>query len=119
MNDGKIYRRRIEATPKDIFYENIRAAAHRPRLQKVLVGDLVWYDRVTGEPKYDIIGERLGISGDKVKVSFQAWRNAGNTPPGNIAGRAASNVSQNLQNQQRFKCKSRTKQISNHNKSTH
>ncbi len=65
---------------------------------KGAVGDLVWYDRVTGEPKYDIIGERLGISGDKVKVSFQAWRNAGNTPPGNIAGRAASNVSQNLQN---------------------
>lgn len=65
---------------------------------KGAVGDLVWYDRVSGEPKYDIIGERLGISGDKVKVSFQAWRNAGNTPPGNIAGRTASNVSQNLQN---------------------
>ena len=52
-----------------------------------MVGDLVWYDKMTGEPKYEIIGERLGISGEKVKVSFQAWRQAGNAPPGNSGGK--------------------------------
>lgn len=61
------------------------------------IGDLVWFDTISGEPKYEIIGERLGISGDKVKVSYQAWRNAGNTPPGQVGGRQAS-TSPNLQN---------------------
>lgn len=63
------------------YFTKVYTEQHIEQGYDARVGQPVWYNP-DGHPKYDQIGQRLGISADKVKMSFESWLSAGNTPPG-------------------------------------
>ena len=65
------------------YFTKVNTEQHIEQGYDAKVGQPVWY--ANGEPKYDAIGQRLGISGEKVKMSFESWLSAGNTPPGGVS----------------------------------
>ena len=66
------------------YFTKVDEQQHIDQGYDAVVGQPVWYD-LNGEPKYAAIGEKLGIGADKVKMSFDSWCSAGNTPPGQAA----------------------------------
>ena len=66
------------------YFTKVYTEQHIEQGYDAKVGQPVWYNP-DGHPKYDQIGQRLGISGDKVKMSFESWLSAGNTPPGGVS----------------------------------
>jgi len=65
------------------YFTKVYTEQHIEQGYDAQVGQPVWYNP-DGHPKYDVIGGRLGISGEKVKMSFESWLAAGNTPPGGV-----------------------------------
>lgn len=65
------------------YFTKVYTEQHIEQGYDAQVGQPVWYN-ADGHPKYDVIGGRLGISGEKVKMSFESWLAAGNTPPGGV-----------------------------------
>ncbi len=63
------------------YFTKVYTEQHIEQGYDARVGQPVWYNP-DGHPKYEQIGQRLGISADKVKMSFESWLSAGNTPPG-------------------------------------
>ena len=80
------------------YFTKVYTEQHIEQGYEANVGQPVWYG-LDGHPKYDQIGQRLGISGDKVKMSFESWISAGNAPPGGVSPKKEVNPVQALQMQ--------------------